>query len=85
MAEKRIRSLRSLPKKGFYDYKNKYQAGSTVETCPAEIPADKTEEMQRYACLGSRSAGHYRIQPSGLYDGRRREAVLPGSEYVCRE
>ena len=25
------------PIQGFYDYKNKYQAGSTVETCPAEI------------------------------------------------
>lgn len=23
---------------GFYDYKNKYQAGSTVETCPADLP-----------------------------------------------
>ena len=45
------------PKEGFYDYKNKYQAGSTVETCPAEIPADKTEEMQRYACLGAEALG----------------------------
>ena len=25
------------PLQGFYDYKNKYQAGSTIETCPAEI------------------------------------------------
>lgn len=39
---------------GFYDYKNKYQAGSTVETCPAEIPAEKTAEMQRYAELAFR-------------------------------
>ena len=37
------------PLVGFYDYKNKYQAGSAVETCPAEIPEDKTAEMQRYA------------------------------------
>lgn len=37
------------PKIGFYDYKNKYAAGSAVETCPAEIPADKTAEMQLYA------------------------------------
>ncbi len=37
------------PKAGFYNYKNKYQAGSTVETCPADIPADKTKEMQRIA------------------------------------
>lgn len=34
------------PLTGFYDYKNKYQAGSTVETCPAEISERKTKEMQ---------------------------------------
>lgn len=37
------------PKEGFYDYKNKYQAGSTVETCPALISEEKTREMQEIA------------------------------------
>ena len=37
---------------GFYDYKNKYQAGSTVETCPAKLSEEKTREMQSYAELG---------------------------------
>jgi D-alanine-D-alanine ligase len=37
------------PRTGFYDYKNKYQAGSTVETCPAELSQEKTREMQGYA------------------------------------
>lgn len=37
------------PKEGFYDYKNKYQAGATVETCPADLPTDITKEMQRLA------------------------------------
>lgn len=37
------------PKVGFYDYKNKYQAGSTEETCPARIPEDKADAMQRIA------------------------------------
>ncbi|MCR5526560.1 MAG: D-alanine--D-alanine ligase [Lachnospiraceae bacterium] len=37
------------PKQGFYDYKNKYQAGSTVETCPAEISAEATEKIQKIA------------------------------------
>ena len=27
------------PLSGFYDYKNKYQAGSTIDTCPADLPA----------------------------------------------
>ena len=37
------------PKSGFYDYKNKYQAGSTVETCPAELSEEQTKQMQAYA------------------------------------
>jgi D-alanine-D-alanine ligase len=37
------------PLQGFYDYKNKYQAGSTVETCPAQLSQEKTEEMQQCA------------------------------------
>jgi D-alanine-D-alanine ligase len=37
------------PLQGFYDYKNKYQEGSTLETCPAEIPEDITAKMQRIA------------------------------------
>ncbi|MBQ1871834.1 MAG: ATP-grasp domain-containing protein, partial [Lachnospiraceae bacterium] len=37
------------PKEGFYDYKNKYKAGSAVETCPADIPEDIAKKMQGYA------------------------------------
>ena len=37
------------PISGFYDYKNKYQAGSTIETCPAQLSEEKTREMQGYA------------------------------------
>ena len=37
------------PKNGFYDYKNKYQEGCTVETCPADLPEDKTKEIQEIA------------------------------------
>ena len=37
------------PLKGFYDYKNKYTAGSTIETCPANIPHQIAELMQRYS------------------------------------
>ena len=37
------------PKESFYDYKNKYKAGSTIETCPAQLPEDITKEMQHYA------------------------------------
>ncbi len=37
------------PISGFYDYKNKYQAGSTVETCPADLSETLTKRMQGYA------------------------------------
>ncbi len=37
------------PIEGFYDYKNKYQEGSCVETCPAKIPLALSQEMQKYA------------------------------------
>lgn len=37
------------PIQGFYDYKNKYQAGSTIETCPAELSEELTLRMQDYA------------------------------------
>ena len=45
------------PVEGFYDYENKYKAGSTVETCPAQIPEEIAERMQQIAvrvceCLG---------------------------------
>ncbi len=37
------------PLEGFYDYKNKYAAGSTVETCPADLPWAIAKKMQHYA------------------------------------
>ncbi|MBR1622598.1 MAG: D-alanine--D-alanine ligase [Pseudobutyrivibrio sp.] len=45
------------PKQGFYDYKNKYAAGSAVETCPAEISKEATDKMQRYAELAFKALG----------------------------
>ena len=49
MDGKALPVIEIAPKVGFYDYKNKYQAGSTVETCPAELPEDNTKAMQSIA------------------------------------
>ena len=38
-----------IPKTGFYDYKNKYQAGATEEICPAQITPEQTDKVQRLA------------------------------------
>lgn len=35
-----------VPKTGFYDYKNKYQAGATDEYCPAHVSPEVTKKMQ---------------------------------------
>ncbi len=48
------------PVSGFYDYKNKYQAGSTIETCPAKISDELTKKIQdtalkAYQVLGSKT------------------------------
>ena len=34
------------PLHGFYNYENKYKAGSTIETCPADLSEEKTRQMQ---------------------------------------
>lgn len=49
MDGKALPIIEIAPKCGFYDYKNKYQAGSTVETCPANLSEDKTKMMQEIA------------------------------------
>ena len=36
-----------IPKEGFYDYKNKYQGGLTLELCPAPLRADQTIKVQQ--------------------------------------
>jgi D-alanine-D-alanine ligase len=38
-----------IPKNGFYDYQNKYQAGATEELCPAPIGPEATARAQKLA------------------------------------
>lgn len=49
MDGKALPVIEIAPITGFYDYKNKYQAGSAVETCPADISKEATEGMQKAA------------------------------------
>ncbi len=37
-----------IPKNGYYDYKNKYQSGMTLELCPAPITNEQFEKMADY-------------------------------------
>ena len=45
------------PVEGFYDYKNKYKAGSAVETCPAQLSEAVTKQMQQYAVEVTKALG----------------------------
>ncbi len=49
MAERAMPVIEIIPKEGFYDYKNKYQAGMTLELCPAPITPEETEKVQALA------------------------------------
>lgn len=35
-----------IPKIGFYDYKNKYQANLTTEICPADLSKEETDKLK---------------------------------------
>ena len=38
-------AIEIIPKDGFYDYKNKYQSGKTLELCPAPLTPEETERL----------------------------------------
>ena len=44
-----------IPKSGFFDYANKYQAGCTEEICPAQIPDEVAKKMQQATELAFKS------------------------------
>ena len=63
-----------IPKNGFYDYKNKYQPGLTVELCPAPITPEETDRVQR---LAERVYAALRLEAYGRVD------FIMASDGVC--
>ena len=57
MEGKALPVIEIAPKQGFYDYKNKYAAGSAVETCPADISEKATQAMKKYAEMAFKALG----------------------------
>ena len=49
MGGKAMPVIEIITKSGFYDYKNKYQAGLTEELCPAPLSPEDTNRVQRLA------------------------------------
>ncbi|GCD10395.1 hypothetical protein Ctaglu_20180 [Clostridium tagluense] len=67
-----------IPKEGFYDYKNKYQAGLTQDICPATLSEYDTNRVQNLALRISE------ILRLGTYS--RMDFILDGSgEFICLE
>ena len=54
-----------IPKNGFYDYKNKYQKGATIEICPAQITE---EEFSRMADITLRGFNTLRLEGYARFD-----------------
>ena len=57
LGDRSLPSIEIIPKQGFYDYKNKYQAGATVEICPSPIEAGIEAELERVALKVHRLLG----------------------------
>lgn len=72
------------PVEGFYNYKNKYKAGSAVETCPADLPEETASRMQRYAEMAAEVLGLDTYSRSDFLMNRKEEIycletnTLPG-------
>lgn len=49
MNQEALPPIEIVPKEGFYDYTNKYQAGLTKEICPADLPIMLCDQMQQAA------------------------------------
>ena len=57
-------TIEIIPTEGFYDYQNKYQAGKTIEICPAEISEEilaMLAEQTKRAFAALRLSGYARF------------------------
>ncbi len=62
-----------IPREGWYDYKNKYQPGKTVDICPAELSADDeaaVREATRRAFRALQLKGYARMDFILTEDGK---------------
>ncbi|MCX7877133.1 MAG: D-alanine--D-alanine ligase [Ignavibacteria bacterium] len=57
LGEEALPVVEIRPKHGFYDYEHKYTKGMTDYICPAELPAEISDELKRLALLAHNSLG----------------------------
>ncbi len=57
LEDRALPSIEIIPKKGFYDYENKYQPGAALEVCPAQIPPQWEKRVGEAALTVFRTLG----------------------------
>ena len=57
LGDKALPSIEIIPKKGFYDYANKYQPGAATEVCPSRIPSAWEKALGEVALTVFRTIG----------------------------
>lgn len=57
LEEKALPSIEIIPKRGFYDYENKYQPGAAVEVCPAQVEPQVERLLEESALTVHRTVG----------------------------
>ena len=74
VGDKVLPAIEIIPKEGFYDYKNKYQPGATLEICPAEISPALAAEMAKNAMAVFKALGlsayarvDFMVDDTGVY------------------
>ena len=72
LEDRALPSIEIIPKHGFYDYANKYQAGAAEEICPSPIDAETerrlgelTLKVHRALKLGAYSRSDFKLDSNG--------------------
>ncbi|HPE16163.1 MAG TPA: D-alanine--D-alanine ligase [Oscillospiraceae bacterium] len=72
LEDRALPTVEIVPNEGFYDYKNKYQPGATLEVCPARVPEEieaRAREtalaVHRLLGLGVYSRSDFILAPDG--------------------
>jgi D-alanine-D-alanine ligase len=57
LGDRSLPPIEIIPKTGFYDYKNKYQPGATLEICPADLTEEEDRKLREQALLVHQTLG----------------------------
>ena len=82
LGDRALPSIEIIPKHGFYDYKNKYQAGATVGNLPHADRSGNREAAGRGGAEGTPCAGAERVFAFGFHRGWGR-GVFPSKSTRC--